>query len=157
MLIAGGCLCGALQYQVAGPLGPVASCHCAFCRRVHGAPFTTIVLVASAAVSWLPSSGEPARYETPLGNIRHFCGRCASPLWNRTPSTGLAAVVVSSLVEAAQPSPWMHVNVESKAPWFTIRDELPQFAGWPSPDALERLLHQHPGAWRPPQLLGPVS
>ena len=42
MKLAGGCRCGALRYQVDGDLGPVANCHCAFCRRIHGAPFTTI-------------------------------------------------------------------------------------------------------------------
>jgi hypothetical protein len=157
MILAGSCLRGALQYEVTGPLGPVASCHCAFCRRVHGAAFTTVALVASTAISWLPSSSGPSRFRTPLGNIRHFCGRCASPLWNQTPSSGLAAVVVSSLVEGAQPAPWMHVNIESKAPWFTIRDELPQFVGWPARDALERLLHQHSSSWRPHPLVGPAA
>jgi len=157
MLIAGNCLCGILRYEVTGSLGPVANCHCAFCRRVHGCAFTTVALVASTAISWLPSSSEPSRFTTPLGNIRHFCGRCASPLWNQTPGSGLAAVVVSSLADGDQPSPWMHVNLESKAPWFTIRDELPRFVGWPARDVLEQMIHQHPGSWRPHQLLGPAA
>lgn len=157
MLRAGSCFCGALGYEIAGPLGPVASCHCAFCRRIHGAAFTTVALVASEAISWLPSSSEPSRFTTPLGSVRHFCGQCASPLWNQTPNAGLAAVVVFSLVDGDQPLPWMHVNIESKAPWSTLRDGLPQFVGWPAAEALERLLQKHPGSWRPHQLLGPAA
>ncbi len=29
----GGCLCGAVRYEVRGPLRPVVYCHCAQCRR----------------------------------------------------------------------------------------------------------------------------
>lgn len=157
MAITGNCQCGNLRYEVAGPLGPVAHCHCTFCRRVHGAAFTTVALVPAAAVSWQSSSGEPSRFRTPLGNVRHFCGLCAAPLWNRAPAEGLAAVVVASLAAEFQPSPWMHVNTESKAPWFTINDPLPQFLEWPAPLELEALLRLHPGSWRPHQLVGPAA
>ena len=58
MKLAGGCRCGALRYQVDGDLGPVANCHCAFCRRVHGAPFTTIVFLSRDAFAWAPGSAE---------------------------------------------------------------------------------------------------
>jgi hypothetical protein len=107
-------------------------------------------------VSWLSSSAEPARFTTPLGNIRHFCGACATPLWNCTPDRSLAAVVVASLAEAHQPPPWMHVNTESKAPWFAILDALPQFSAWPSRDELARLLAARPGAWDPRPLTDPA-
>ena len=32
----GGCLCGAVRYQVHGPLRDVLICHCVECRRWHG-------------------------------------------------------------------------------------------------------------------------
>ena len=156
MAITGSCQCGCLQYEVEGSLGPVANCHCSFCRRVHGAAFTTVALVSGLAVSWLSSSEEPSRFRTPLGNVRHFCGSCATPLWNCTPDRALAAIVVGSLAEEHQPLPWMHVNVESKARWFTIHGELPQFSAWPTREELDRLLASHPGAWNPPLLSEPA-
>jgi len=33
---AGGCLCGAIRYEVRGPLRPVVNCHCGQCRKFHG-------------------------------------------------------------------------------------------------------------------------
>jgi hypothetical protein len=32
----GGCFCGAVRYQVSGPLTSVTYCHCSKCRRWHG-------------------------------------------------------------------------------------------------------------------------
>jgi hypothetical protein len=32
----GGCLCGAVRYEVRGPLRPVVYCHCTQCRRTSG-------------------------------------------------------------------------------------------------------------------------
>jgi len=32
----GGCLCGAVRYEVLGPLRDVVLCHCSHCRRTHG-------------------------------------------------------------------------------------------------------------------------
>ena len=32
----GGCLCGAVRYEVDRPLRDVVLCHCAMCRKAHG-------------------------------------------------------------------------------------------------------------------------
>ena len=32
----GSCLCGAVRFEVAGPLRDVVECHCAMCRKTHG-------------------------------------------------------------------------------------------------------------------------
>ena len=32
----GSCLCGAVRYEVTGPLRDVVECHCAMCRKTHG-------------------------------------------------------------------------------------------------------------------------
>lgn len=129
----GRCLCGDLAYAVTADLAPVVHCHCGFCRRVHGAAFTTVAFLPATALSRLPSSGEPSRFTTPAGNVRHFCRRCSTPVYNTRAGVDIACLVVSSLADELQPSPWFHVNVESKAPWFEIGDDLPRFEAWPSP------------------------
>ncbi len=129
----GRCLCGDLAYAVSGDLAPVINCHCGFCRRVHGAPFTTVAFLPVSGLARLPSSAEPSRFTTALGNVRHFCPRCSTPVYNTRPGVNVACLVVSSLAEEFQPSPWFHVNTESKAPWFEIGDDLPRFETWPSP------------------------
>jgi hypothetical protein len=86
-----------------------------------------------------------------LGAVRHFCGRCATPIFNVSEALELVAVVTQSL-DDAQPTPWAHVNTESKVPWLVLADGLPQFLTWPSPDQLRELLRAHPGAWVPRRL-----
>lgn len=149
MVLTGGCYCGSLRYRLASPLGPVVNCHCSFCRCIHGAAFTTVVLIPPGAMTWQPSSDRPATFKTPLGNVRHFCRNCASPIWNLSATARLGAVVVGSLGAEAQPAPWAHVNTESKAPWFSIEDGLPQYSGWPNPEELREMCRRHPGAWVP--------
>lgn len=157
MVLTGGCYCGHLRYQLAAPLGPVVNCHCSFCRRIHGAAFTTVALVPASAIAWQASSGHPATFKTPLGNVRHFCGTCASPIWNLSPAVQVGAIVVGNLAAELQPPPWAHVNTESKAPWFSIEDALPQFSEWPEPDELRLMCRRYPGAWVPEPLLGPAA
>jgi hypothetical protein len=94
---------------------------------------------------------------TPHGNRRHFCGYCASPLFNVAAAGELAAVVIGSLQDAEQPAPWAHVNTESKAPWYAISDGLPAFPSWPAAAELRALADDHRCDWLPRQLLLPTA
>jgi len=108
--------------------------------------------MAASAFAWRPTSGEPSIFVTPVGNHRHFCGRCATPIYNLAPGIGLACVIVPSLADPSLAMPWAHVNTESMAPWLEIRDELPRFQAWPSPEQLAALAREH-GAALPEQLI----
>lgn len=44
-------------------------------------------------------------------------------------------LVVASLDEDPASGPVIHVNVESKATWYEIRDDLPRFEGFPKSSA----------------------
>jgi len=152
MVLTGGCYCGSLAYEVTPPLGPVVNCHCAFCRRIHGAAFTTAAVMPAEAFVWTPSSACPSTFETPLGNVRHFCAACASPIWNYAPYIETGVLIVGSLAQEFQPAPWLHVNTESMSPSFAIADALPRFSQWPDEATLRALCDQHPGAWVPEPL-----
>src|SRR3546814_13847448 len=74
----GGCLCGAVRYEVKGPLRDVVNCHCSMCQRLHGnfgphskARKVNITITADAGVAWYKTS-EIAR--------RGFCSECGSNL-----------------------------------------------------------------------------
>jgi len=155
MSLAGGCRCGLLRYSVEAELAPVFHCHCGFCRHVHGASFTTVGFFSANAFEWSSSAGEASRFVTPFGHHRHFCGRCATPIYNLAPGIGLACVIVPSLDEPSRAMPWAHVNTESKAPWLEIRDCLPRFEAWPSAEELAGLASEH--AARLPEELGELA
>ena len=75
----GGCLCGAVRYEVRGDLRDVVNCHCGQCRRTtghHGAFAATaadkLVITEQRGLKWYKSS-DIAR--------RAFCAECGSTLF----------------------------------------------------------------------------
>lgn len=81
MAIKGGCLCGGVTYEVAGPLRPVVACHCVQCRKTSG----HYVAATQAAIADITIGGETlAWYRSSDHAERGFCGRCGSNLfWRR--------------------------------------------------------------------------
>ena len=127
----GRCYCGIVQYELEGELGALVNCNCQYCRRAHGAAFATVSLVQSAHFRF--TSGEEAvrQYRNPEG-FRYFCGQCGGWLFNRPMSTAkFFSLVVASLDEEPDQGPVMHINVESKASWYDILDDLPQHEALP--------------------------
>jgi hypothetical protein len=135
----GRCYCSAIQFEIAS-LGPLVNCHCRSCRRVHGAAFITVALVATRDLHFAAGEDRVRRFASGEGS-RFFCGECGGRLFNRPASSEeITMLLVSTLdVEPAGP-PVMHIHVESKAPWFEIHDDIPQFPGLPAAAAkvLER-------------------
>ena len=70
----GGCLCGAVTFEVALPATFVGHCHCSMCRRAHGAAYVTWVGVP-VGMFYLTKGKET------LVVTRSFCGRCGSPMF----------------------------------------------------------------------------
>jgi hypothetical protein len=40
-MLKGSCLCGGVQYEYDGTLGPIVMCHCSQCRRAQGSAHAT--------------------------------------------------------------------------------------------------------------------
>ncbi len=99
--------------------------------------------MARSGLQWTEGSEEPTTFKTPMGSIRHFCGRCATPICNFPSEPSILCLVVSSLDDDLDESPWAHVNLESKAPWFQIGDDLPKFPGYPDDQAFAGLINEH--------------
>lgn len=131
VLYSGGCLCGAVRYEVPGPARNPCWCHCTSCRRAAGAP----------AVPW--ATFEHARFRVSRGTLqefassppvrRGFCNRCGTSLTfrhERRPAD--IDVTLATLDAAADLAPAMHIWVQDKLPWVAIADDLPVYpAGVP--------------------------
>ncbi len=74
----GGCLCGAVRFQVAGQAKWTAYCHCESCRRHTGAPVSAYAGFERDQVRFI--KGQPALYASTPGVARGFCGTCGSTL-----------------------------------------------------------------------------
>jgi len=130
MTLAGSCLCGAVRYELTG--APIWShnCHCSRCRKTSGAAFASNLFFKIDALEWtrgeeLLRSFKPADAE----RFTHvFCSRCGSTLPFLNEARGLVGVPMGSLDDDPRYAPRAHIFVDSKAPWFTIVDPLPQHA-----------------------------
>ena len=125
----GSCLCGAIKYEVDRISGVVVSCHCSMCRKATGAAFRTRAAVSADAFRWLAGEALVSRYESSPGEIRTFCRVCGStlPTFFRD-RPGELGLPLGTLDDDPGVRPSAHVFVASKAPWFEITDDLPQFA-----------------------------
>ncbi|MGQ9424944.1 GFA family protein [Gilvimarinus sp. F26214L] len=143
----GRCLCEAVHYEVTGDLGPVFNCHCSKCRRWHGAAFRTRASVNRSQFRWLQGEDKLSVYMSSETVTKTFCSNCGSNLasfyQDRPDIVGLP---LGGLDQDPQARPEGHIFVDSKALWYDIQDDLPQFAQWPvsedrvretAPDAAE--------------------
>ena len=75
----GGCLCGAIRYEVDGPLTEPHACHCGQCRRQSG----HFVVATSAKRSdfRLLSEGPLKWFQSSSLARRGFCDTCGSVLF----------------------------------------------------------------------------
>jgi hypothetical protein len=136
----GSCLCGSIRYSVDDNLKLIVNCHCRFCSKAHGAPFTTLLLMPFNKLELLEGERLLAHYEVKsLNSQRMFCSQCGTRLYNYSPSKGMISLVVATLDTPPQLRPLANINVESKCSWFQINDELPQFASTPSPSEFGQL------------------
>ncbi len=123
----GGCLCGAVRYEVVDEPYKVSWCHCRTCRKATGAPAVVMVMFDEGAVRY--STGTPARYESSPGVTRTHCARCGTPLtwegqWDGRMVFELHA---GTLDEPGRFAPTRHAFVDHRIDWVRFGDGLPEF------------------------------
>jgi hypothetical protein len=127
--VTGGCLCGAVRYEILGDLRGIVNCHCSKCRRFHGSigaytsiKFENLSLVQQQSLKWFKSETD----ETP--NVhRGFCSECGSSLFWHPRGQKYIAVAAGSLDDTTNLETIGHVWTSQKSGYFKIMDDLPQF------------------------------
>ena len=128
----GSCLCGSVRYDITAPLGIAEHCHCAMCRKAHGAAFSTNALVATEAL--VVTAGEEfiREYQSSPNRQKCFCEKCRSQLFiRRLDKPAFTVVTLGTIDDDPLVRPERHVFVASKAPWYDIADALPRFKIYP--------------------------
>ncbi|TIX50626.1 GFA family protein [Alteraurantiacibacter aquimixticola] len=122
---AGGCLCGAFQFEVEGPLTNVRLCHCDLCRKANGSAYSANCRVPREMFCITKDEGTLRRYESSPGAWRVFCGTCGSPAYADVErDKDHIRVRLGTLERGAQAEITAHVWTGSKAAWDTIDDDL---------------------------------
>lgn len=125
-LLRGACLCGAVRYAVADEFLYAANCHCSNCRRTTGSAFKPFAGIERAKLTVKKGDDKLMTFGDDEGADIH-CRVCGSLLYSIVRAGAYAHVAMGTLVDAPGIRPDKHIFVGSKAPWFTITDDLPQY------------------------------
>jgi hypothetical protein len=131
----GSCLCGGVVYAVHGPLDVIKNCHCWRDRKMTGAPYDSCLLAATSAVHWLQGEALVVVYSLPEapGFRTGFCRVCGTSLPAMVPRATTLGIPAGALDNDPGARARYHIFCGTKAPWFEITDDLPQFAEYPPP------------------------
>ena len=123
----GGCLCGAVRYEVRGPMRGVVNCHCDMCRRLHGAcgAYTKVEnialsLVSESGLAWFASSGQARR---------GFCRTCGASLFWQPSGAQTTSIAAGTLDPPSGLVTIGHIFTAEKGDFYDIPDDLKQFPG----------------------------
>lgn len=127
-ILAGQCFCGAVQYEVADAFLYAMNCHCSNCRRTTGSAFKPFAGIEREKLAITVGADGLLIYGDDKANDTH-CKVCGSLVYSVVREGAYFHIAMGSLVDAPSIRPTRHIFVGSKAPWFTITDDLPQYDG----------------------------
>lgn len=129
-MITGGCLCGAVRYEVRGPFLRAGHCHCSRCRRHSGSAVCTQGRVRRVDFRLVSGSDLVRSYRPDGGSVKAFCTVCGSSLFGGAwPDGPEVSIRLGSVDGDPGIRPQFHTFVGSRAPWDEILDDLPQYEG----------------------------
>jgi hypothetical protein len=129
----GSCLCGSVAYEIATAPLFMYQCHCSRCRRGRSAAHGANVFYKAEGFTWTRGAELVRDYAFPGAKFfgTAFCRTCGSAVPRVSAARNMVSVPAGSLDSEPGIRPTGHIYVDSKAPWFEITDDLPQFAEMP--------------------------
>jgi len=127
-MLAGGCFCGAVRYEVADDFLYALNCHCSGCRRTTGSAFKPFAGIERGKIRIVKGDGGLLIVGDDLNNDTH-CRTCGSLLFSVVRDGAYVHVAMGTLADLPAIRPTAHIFVGSKASWHTITDDLPQYEG----------------------------
>jgi len=117
----GGCLCGAVRYEITLETTPVTFCHCKMCRRWHGhvGAYCAVdrpgfKLTEDRGLEWYQSS-KPAR--------RGFCGECGSSVLFDEDGDDKIGICVGTIDDPTGLRPKAHIYLASKGDYYELSED----------------------------------
>ena len=119
-------MCGAVRYTVEDAFVYAMNCHCSNCRAATGSAFKAFAGIEREKLELREGADQLLVFgEDVLNDTR--CAVCGSFLFSVVRDGAYVHVALGSLVDEPTLRPTKHIFVGSKAPWFEITDDLPQF------------------------------
>jgi hypothetical protein len=124
--VKGGCFCGHVRFEVAGPERFACFCHCESCQRAAGAP--VVAWATYVRDSFDIVQGRIRWHQSSPGVTRGFCSDCgASITYENDKRSGEIDITLCCLDEPDKPLPRAHIWTEDRRTWLVIGDDLPVY------------------------------
>jgi len=146
----GGCICGAVRYELLEEPLFVQACHCTHCQTATGSAFI-MTMILEAHNFKIQKKGAMNTYTMQLGSGEradgHFCGTCNAGLWGNPQgqTEGIVFIRAGTLDNTKHIAPSAHIYTKSKQEWVVLPEGVPCFEEsyvqaevWPE-ESLERI------------------
>lgn len=126
-MIRGGCLCGRVTFLISGAIREISNCHCSQCRKSYGTAFGSIAVCAFEDFEYLTGMELISSYAQTPNVTRRFCSNCGSNLPISEHGDPFVGIPAGLLDDDPGVKSSEHIFVGSKAPWWDITDDAPQY------------------------------
>lgn len=128
----GSCLCGLIRYEYDGEIDEISMCHCSQCRKGQGTAFVAVAPVRANKLNFIQGREYLKEFRATPDKARVFCSECGSPLYSaRDDLPQVKRLRLGTLETPVRANRQYHAFVSSKANWYEIEDDLPQYPGLP--------------------------
>ncbi|HIG42477.1 MAG: GFA family protein [bacterium] len=131
--IGGSCLCGKVLFEFDETLGRMGYCHCSRCRKSRSAAHSVQTFVEVDKFRWVSGESLVENFKLPDSEsfFSSFCRDCGSMMPTVHEDRGIAMVPMGAVDQDPGIRPQAHIYTGSKASWFEITDDLPQYQAMP--------------------------
>ena len=121
--LTGGCLCGAVRFEISEPPLSASYCHCTRCQRRTGTAASAQARLAPGSLRILSGEELVRGWEPEQGYLKFFCSACGSALWSRHPTEDIVGVRLGVLDPGHGIKPDCRQFVAYAADWEEIPDD----------------------------------
>jgi len=129
----GGCQCGAVRYELTGPLARAYACHCRDCQKQSASAFSvSIPVIRSSLRVDGPLASFDKRSDSGAVTTCAFCPGCGSRLFHTSSrSPDVATLKAGTLDDASAIEPAAHLWTSRKQPWVRLDPDTPSYPEQP--------------------------
>jgi hypothetical protein len=114
----GSCLCGAVSFEIDGPLADALACHCTQCRKMTG-NYWTSTHVSDGDLKFIKKDGLKWFYSSAQAK-RGFCKECGSSLFWKQNDSSVTSLCVGSIDGKSGVKLAGHIYCDSAGDYYTI-------------------------------------
>lgn len=124
----GSCACNAINYVVRKNVQFVVNCHCNNCKKLTGAPFSSIAVALDQDFEIIKGKNEVSTFNISDNVKKHFCSSCGTPIYNLNKKyPGKCMIYLGSLDDPRCVTPSINIYCESMLPWLYSINEMRNF------------------------------